>query len=298
MIQTFTESPASGAVALALEASKIPYFPTTPFALPSADDLRFFREELPTKLTRKNVSLYPNGSLKGVDDPQVRSRVKGVLEQRMKTIVGFLEAVAPTLTRNMTVGTSSFRPIEEKGRNLSAHASNELIHVDAGAYGATHGARILRVFTNVNETAPRVWASKGSFADVLRRAGPAAGLTVPLALNQSPFGAMYSALCRGLGKVTGLATGSVDSSPYDRAMRRLHNYMKDTPAFQSDPTGHFEFAFPPFSSWMVFTDGVSHACLSGQFAFIDTFIIPLENCTKPEWTPFSMLSTGRTEQMA
>jgi len=32
------------------------------------------------------------------------------------------------------------------------------------------------------------------------------------------------------------------------------------------------------SLWMVFTDRVTHACTSDHHAFIDTFIIPLENC--------------------
>ena len=68
------------------------------------------------------------------------------------------------------------------------------------------------------------------------------------------------------GLVKTLALGALilkvlDSSPYDRTMRRFHNYMKDTPSFQQQQDGHEEFRFPPFSAWMVFTDMVSHACL-------------------------------------
>ena len=35
----------------------------------------------------------------------------------------------------------------------------------------------------------------------------------------------------------------LDSSPYDRAMRKFHNYMKDTPSFQqaSDDDRTFRF---------------------------------------------------------
>jgi hypothetical protein len=72
-------------------------------------------------------------------------------------------------------------------------------------------------------------------------------------------------------------------------MRRFHNFMKDTPEFQSASEGHREFAFKPFSAWMVFTDMVSHACTSGQFAFIDTFVIPLGNCRLPELAPINIL---------
>jgi hypothetical protein len=72
-------------------------------------------------------------------------------------------------------------------------------------------------------------------------------------------------------------------------MRRFHNYMKDTPEFQQDMSNHQEFRFPPFSAWMVFTDTVSHACLSGQFAFIHTCIVRLESCRLPEIAPINVL---------
>jgi hypothetical protein len=40
---------------------------------------------------------------------------------------------------------------------------------------------------------------------------------------------------------------------------------------------------------MVFTDMVSHACLSGQHALIYTAVLPLENCRKPELAPINLL---------
>jgi len=81
----------------------------------------------------------------------------------------------------------------------------------------------------------------------------------------------------------------LDSSPFDREMRRFHNYMKDTPAFQQQSDGHQEFRFPPFSSWMVFTDTVSQACLSGQFAFVHTSIVHLGSCRLPELAPIIVM---------
>jgi hypothetical protein len=78
----------------------------------------------------------------------------------------------------------------------------------------------------------------------------------------------------------------IDTSPYDRRMRQFHNWMKDTPAFQAPP--HQRFAFAPFSAWMVLTDGVSHACVAGQHALVDTFLVPLRNCRLP--APYHLLS--------
>jgi hypothetical protein len=43
---------------------------------------------------------------------------------------------------------------------------------------------------------------------------------------------------------------------------------------------------------MVFTDGISHAALSGQYAFISTALIPLQNCRHFERTPFGILATA------
>ena len=66
--------------------------------------------------------------------------------------LGALVFSIPALAENWQVGTSSFRPLQEQGRNLDSHASNERVHVDAGAYGATHGNRVFRFFVNVNPT--------------------------------------------------------------------------------------------------------------------------------------------------
>ena len=39
---------------------------------------------------------------------------------------------------------------------------------------------------------------------------------------------------------------------------------------------------------MVLTDGVSHACIQGQHALVDTFLIPLANCRLP--APYHLLA--------
>ncbi len=65
--------------------------------------------------------------------------------------------------------------------------------------------------------------------------------------------------------------------------------MKDTASFQQAEQGYVEFRFPPFSAWMVYTDMVSHACLSGQYAFIHTSVVPLENCHLPKLAPINIL---------
>ena len=47
----------------------------------------------------------------------------------------------------------------------------------------------------------------------------------------------FSGLVGGLSKISPLAT-VLDSSPYDRAMRRIHNYMKDSESFRNDQSDY------------------------------------------------------------
>lgn len=259
-----------------LERGRIVQFPRCPLPLPAQEDQDFLRDGLALFLRRKNVSWYPRaGRLTGVQAPAaVLARARRVLREHGLRVRGFLEQAMPAFTRGWEPGTSSFRPLEEKGRALGAHASNELVHVDAGAYGATHGDRILRFFVNLNPSRDRVWISKGSFEDLFRKHGEEAGVRAGGLAAALP-GKLWSGLLRTAGRAFPMAR-VIDTSPYDRRMRRFHNWMKDTPRFQAGES--LRFAFPPFSAWMVLTDGVSHACIEGQHALVDTFIVPLRNC--------------------
>jgi hypothetical protein len=278
-----------------LELGNIVHFPECPIALPDSPDLIFLRDELPALLKLKNISYHPETDrVSGLkSQPEQAARARDILLGHSRRVEAFLQQAMPNLTRNWTVGTSSMRPIQEKGRNLSAHASNELVHIDAGAYGATDGDRILRFFVNVNPTEDRVWATKGTFEELYARYGRAAGVTPDLrrhrSLDKSPLDRMRSSLLHGLAGMGLKAAVLIDSSPYDRTMRQFHNFMKDTPEFQQELSTHVEMRFKPFSAWMVFTDGVSHASVSGQHALVNTFLLPLANCTHPEHAPRTLL---------
>jgi hypothetical protein len=273
------------ALAEALERGEVVQFSRCPVKLPTEEEQRFLREDLSPYLRKKNISFYPEaGKLAGMQAPAaVLGKATKILRDHSQRVRDYLTFAMPGFTRGWQPGTSSFRPLEEKGRALSAHASNELIHVDAGAYGATHGDRILRFFINLNPTRERVWISKGPFQQLLEEHGKEAGVLGGDLRPGLPERALSSALraARGLFPMARV----VDSSPYDRRMRRFHNWMKDTPSFQAAPFERFSFA--PFTAWMVLTDGVSHACVEGQHALVDTFLIPLRNCALP--APYQLL---------
>lgn len=277
-----------------LEEGRIVFFPEAPVALPSAQDLEFLRSELPKLIRLKNVSYYPTADrVYGMQgDRALRERVTALLKDHHHRVEDFLHKHIPRLAKDWIAGTASFRPLEEKGRNLSAHASNELLHIDSGAYGATHGDRIFRFFTNINTSKPRVWRVKGTFPDLYRELGPQAGIARPGSIvDEGLLDRVYSGMIRGLSAVLPMAR-SLDSSPYDRAMRRLHNYMKDSPEFQRSDDGARIVDFPPMSSWMVLTDMVGHSCIEGQHMLSDTFLIPLKNCLRADYTPYRLLQRG------
>jgi hypothetical protein len=283
------------AVREALEANQIVFFPVCPVPMPGRATLEFLRRELPSKLRLKNISYHPEaGKVSGIEaDAETTLRVTDLLRSHLNDVSAFLRRVTGDLTQDARIGTCSFRPIEEKGRNLQPHASNELVHVDAGAYGATNGDRILRFFVNVNADRDRVWATKGTFEEVLERHGRQAGLLdrsgrLCVSITKGGADRAFSAVVAGLAHLNPLAT-VLDSSPYDRAMRRQHNYKKDDERFNGDASGYQEIRFPPNSAWTVFTDGVSHASLEGQFALVTTMIVRRARMRWPERAPFNSL---------
>jgi len=71
-------------------------------------------------------------------------------------------------------------------------------------------------------------------------------------------------------------------------MHRCHNAMKEDANFQ-ETTPKMRWEFPPNSSWMVCTDCVSHAVLSGQYAIEQTLLIPQSALVEPQRSPLAIL---------
>jgi hypothetical protein len=279
----------------AMERSEVVYFARCPVELPSREDLDFLRGEMSAVLKAKNVSYHPESdSIPRFEAPaEVTDRVERILRTHGQRVEQFLRRVVPDFVPGWLFGTTSFRPVEERGRDLKPRSSNELVHIDAGAYGATNGSRILRFFVNVHPERDRIWGTKGSFHELMQKHDElwraARGNKTRVPLHKSPLDNAYSGLIRTLSKIYPLAR-VIDSSPYDRSMRRIHNYMKESAAFINDLADYKEIHFPPMSAWMVFTDGISHSVLSGQYAFITTALIPLANCRRQELTPYGILA--------
>lgn len=272
-----------------LEHGGLVMLPRAPVALPSEEDIQFLRDETPKYHTHKNISYYPlAGRTSGMGGPpSPRERTGRILKAHHERVESFLKRVIPTLAPGWTSGTSSLRVFQEKDRDIPARKRSDLLHLDAGAYGCTRGDLILRFLTNLDDE-DRVWKVKGTVADLVAQYGSAAGLERGNLLREGVLDRLRARLIQGLAVAFPMVR-SLDQSAYDRAMRRMHNYMKESEEFQQSPEGAGEVHFKPRSCWFVFADMAGHACKSGRFCIIDTFIVPKENFRDLRYTPYEIL---------
>jgi hypothetical protein len=138
------------------------------------------------------------------------------------------------------------------------------------------------VFSNVNpEGRPRAWRLGDDFEAVARRFAPQ--LRVPF-----PGAGHLLALLR----VT-----KTPRSAYDALMLQLHDCMKADEVFQrQSPQSRVDL--PAGSTWMAFTDQVSHAATAGQYQLEQTFLLPVDAMAEPERSPLRVLERLKQRRLA
>jgi hypothetical protein len=265
-----------------LERGQILFFREPPFRLPP-EDREFLLSQPWTELRlHKNVSYRPGeDALKGVSgDAATVERLHSILRNYSAQVVDFVTKFLAPYAGKWTLDFSSFRPLEEQRRGLPLHKRNDLLHVDAFPSRPTRGGRILRVFTNLNPTRPRVWHTTQDFESLARAYAEDAGL--------HRF-AEDSAVSRTVqdwgGKLGFPGTGR---TPYDMFMLRFHDYLKENEEFQKN-CPKVKLEFPPLATWLVYTDGVAHAAMSGQYALEQTFLVSPKALVTPEQAPYRIL---------
>jgi hypothetical protein len=271
-----------------LEAGDILYFPQTPVPIP-ADDLTFLLGQQQTSSSlHKNIAYKPDrDKLSGVDEKAANAaeiaRMHEVMRRYSKSIEKFLTFFLAPYERRWRLDYASFRPLEEKGRDLPVRRRNDLLHTDAFPTRPTHGWRILRFFHNIHPTRTRDWVVGEPFARVVGAFAPGK-LAVP-----QPDGAVARA-GKQMAKATGLAAlvPQWKRGPYDEFMMRLHNTMKEDSDFQARCVRE-EVQFAPGSSWMVYTETVPHAVLGGQYALEQTFLVDPAAMVTRESAPIAIL---------
>jgi hypothetical protein len=271
-------SAAEAELAGRLERGEVVHFPTCPFPLPEGDDRRFLLEQRLASRAHKNISYNPHtGNAGGFHShaPGQSERLRTLLAGFSRTATAWLAGVLPTYARGWRLDMVSFRPEEEATRRLRLTARNDLLHVDAFPSRPTGGYRILRLFTNVNLTEPRVWVTSEPFGKLLKRYGKQAGLP-----TAEPGWAHW--VRRG---VRGLfSPGARNRSVYDAFMLRFHDFLKKNDAFQENSPKRF-WQFQPGCAWLAMTDTASHAALRGRYALEHSYFIAPQTLALPDESP-------------
>ncbi|MGD0540788.1 MAG: Kdo hydroxylase family protein [Tepidisphaeraceae bacterium] len=271
-----------------LEDGEILAFDSIPFEF-SQEDREFLLSQKQSGLkVHKNVSYRPSQDLlrgDACETPEENQRLHDIMRRYSKEVTRFLGIFLAPYAPHWTLDFASYRPLEEKGRDLPAHKRNDLMHVDAFPSRPTHGGRILRVFTNINPTRPRIWETTEKFPLLVKTFADDAGLG-RFARESGSAGEKIKKALAPVMRAVGVK--GLDRSAYDRFMLRFHDYLKDSAEYQTKwPKLRLEF--PAGSTWMVYTDQVPHAAISGQFMTEQTFIIPVKAMVTPERCPLRVL---------
>ena len=256
----------------ALERGSVLLFPQLRFPIQDDEDLLLS----PTIAgDGKNVSLDPSsGSLRGssADDAELRL-LRSVMRRFAASSKALLRNVLPCYDAGLHQARTSFRPVEIAGRSTSWRKDDTRLHVDSFPSSPTQGHRILRVFSNVNPHGQsRTWRLGESFEGVARRFLPS--LPSPI------WGASH------VLNLLGITKGR--RSTYDHFMLRLHDRMKADLVYQSAVAQRIH-EFHPGSTWIVFTDQVSHAAMSGRCALEQTYHLPVDRMLDQSQAPLRIL---------
>ncbi|MGV8918712.1 MAG: Kdo hydroxylase family protein [Pseudomonas sp.] len=262
----------------ALEAGNVVVLPQLPFVV--RDDERPLLES-DVMQGIKNVSLSPaNGSFKGSKGTEAEQQQLQAMMMRFATATRTLaNNLLSSYEHGLQQARASFRPVEIAGRPTSWRKDDTRLHVDNFPSSPTLGKRILRVFSNINPNdQPRVWRLGEPFEEVAKRY--LASVPKPMWGSSAVLNALGITKC--------------PRSAYDHYMLRLHDSMKADIKYQAEVDQH-EQLFHANTTWMVFTDQVSHAAMSGQFVLEQTFLLPVEYLRHPAQAPLRVLErlTGR-----
>jgi 3-deoxy-D-manno-octulosonic acid hydroxylase-like protein len=251
-----------------LESGAVLFFQKLAFDVRS-NERAYFSPEI---AVAKNVSFDPvTGRLGGV--AHADDTLTAMLRRFSESAAALAGALFPQYEGRLQRARASFRPAEIAGRQTTWRHDDTRLHVDSFPATPVQGRRILRVFTNVNpDGRPRSWRIGEPFELVATRFGSRLKAPMP-----------FSASLLRLARIT-----KSHRSAYDALMLQLHDRMKADTAYQASAAQE-AVHFPAGSTWMAFTDSVSHAAMAGQYQLEQTFLLPVEAMRQPERSPLRVL---------
>lgn len=257
-----------------LEDGHVLFFPKLVFQL-REDEQQVLSPDYVSKKS-KNISYNKlTGEMRGI------APTAGSAQENLYTLLSrfadhahqLVNAVFPHYKNALIVGRTSFRPVEVEGRKSSYRKDDTRLHVDAFPANPNHGMRILRVFSNINPVGKaRVWRLGEPFEHVAKQFLPRLHKPIPGSAS----------LLKLLGITKKYRTR------YDHYMLQLHDNMKADMDYQRRANQQ-EIHFPTNSTWIVQTDHVSHAAMSGQHLLEQTFYLPISAMQDEAKSPLRVL---------
>jgi hypothetical protein len=280
---TAWESQPDESATASLEQGKILFFPQLHFHL-SPQEIPLLSPQLGDG-SAKNISLNIHTEvLRGARGAESEIRLlKTLLKRYAVHSARLLKSLIPDYARALQTGRTSLRTVEIEGRRAPSYKKDDTrLHVDAFPANPNQGKRILRMFCNIHPAGkPRVWRVGAPFEEV-------ANHFLPHIPRQLP----------GSGHV--LKTLKITKSlrtPYDHIMLNIHDRMKKNQDYQHT-VPYTEIAFPAPGAWMVYTDQVSHAALSGQHVLEQTFYLPVSAMQDENRSPLRILEKMTGHKLA
>lgn len=262
-----------------LENGNVLYFPRMEFRF--VEDEKRFQTERWADGKAKNISYRgPAAPLQGARGaPEELAQLKAVLARYADSAESLVKALFPHYAPNLRRGFTSYRTASVEGRVTSWRKDDTRLHVDAFPSNPTGGQRLLRVFANVNPHGiPRVWRVGEPFEPYAQR-------FLPKAPKPWPGSAWFMAKV-GLTKSY--------RTEYDHYMNQLHDLGKADLTYQAT-SPQLTVPLPAGTAWIVYSDQVLHAVMSGQYMLEQTFYLDPGQMVRPETAPLRVLErlTGR-----
>jgi hypothetical protein len=265
----------------ALEDGAVAFLPSLAFDVSSSERAIFSPAILSSS---KNASYDPQTdrvggtTLTGAPLEQLRA----ILRRFSDSAASLVDQVLPEYRGRVVRRRASFRPAEIAGRQTSWRKDDTRLHLDAFPASPTRGDRILRVFSNVNpDGRARTWRVGEDVAQVAVHFGDS--LSVPL----PGVNALLAAL-----RIT-----KAIRTPYDALMLQLHDRMKQDLQWQ-ERSPQEQVELPAGSTWLTFTDQVSHAAMAGQYQFEQTFLVPVSAMLNESRSPLRTLERLKKRRLA
>lgn len=268
-----TEAEATYATQL-LENGHILFFPKLSFSL-NQQEKTFLTPDILGKKS-KNVGYSPiDNRLWGIKDLNEtdHANLKNMLARYYDHAQSLVHSLFPHYKNNLIKGRTSFRPAQISHRKTSYRKDDKRLHVDAFPASPNQGKRIIRVFCNINPTGEeRVWRVGESFEKVANHFLPKIRKPIPGFAQTLNFLKITKSL----------------RTPYDHYMLHMHDTMKADLEYQKNAEQQV-IKFPSHTTWVVHTDQVSHAAMSGQHMLEQTFYLPVQAMLDENKSPLRVL---------